>query len=167
MEATRRLVAQMANGGIEPAQGCMTLEQETELILAAQELVTAAHADADGKVFIKRYDVAKQLKSIPGVYKSSAGGGGKKSKADNLDNAISLWPHLIRKNDARLGYDLLKLNFRLFEEVFSEESYAPFGGGFKYWRPVWECKSEVAIDTQSIFCTCLTHPIRYNHTISI
>ena len=72
--ATRRLVAQMANGGIEPASEALTEEQEKQRIQEASEIVIQAFVDAQGKDFVKKYDVAKVMKSLPGTHKAGTKG---------------------------------------------------------------------------------------------
>ncbi|CAK0814461.1 unnamed protein product [Prorocentrum cordatum] len=72
--ATRRLAAQMANGGLDAPPGLMSERAENLAIEAAKKVVISAHEDAWQRRFVKKYEVNKYMKNVPGeeLYEATA-----------------------------------------------------------------------------------------------
>ena len=70
--ATRRAVAQMANGGLHPPAGYASTTQDDAELAKHVSIVRQAHAGANGSREIKYYDIAKRLKDLPGTHHASS-----------------------------------------------------------------------------------------------
>ncbi|CAK0812923.1 unnamed protein product, partial [Prorocentrum cordatum] len=118
VEETRRVVAQMANGGLEvPAEFITEAENRAQLD-AARGIVEAAHRDAAGKATLKLYQVNATCKSVPGAYRPGAKG--KATRLDNLMGAIDRWPHLIDVNEDTKELRFLSINYAKFSEIMGK-----------------------------------------------
>ena len=64
---------------------------------------------------------------IPGPHASSAK---KTTKADNLEVAVGLWPHLIKWDNERKGFVFLQLSMPIRNDFLLTFNPQHFGGGF-------------------------------------
>ena len=142
MEATRRVVAQMANGGLEVPAAYRTAEQDDQRLKEARDIVVKAHTDVAPSRKLKEYDVCRVCKSVPGAFRPNKAG--TPTRLDNLRDAMDSWPHLIHLTG---GKDLvfLDLNYPKFESILAKHGAEKFGGGFESWRPVWDRKHSLSV----------------------
>ena len=120
----------MANGGLDAAASCLTIEEEDQRVGDAMKLCKDAHKATEGRC-VKTYDVAK-IKIIPGTARASAKS---KSKLDNLAGAIDVWPHLFvidRSDIKRLQVDVDR-----YESLVVKYGAEKFGGLWESWPTVW------------------------------
>ena len=140
VENTRRVVATMANGGIDvPASICTKAEEDAKVKEAMRCVRLAWKASASWGV-IKTYDV-KRIRALPGTYRSGCKGA---SREDTFSDAVMLWPHLLHYNPLRCGhYERLSVDLEKLDHLLEQHGEDVFGGGFEHWDSVWECKKEL------------------------
>ena len=136
---TRRVVATMANGGLQVPESFQTAEEETASHDKAEKICREVHADQSAVSIVKTYDV-KKIKCIPGYYRQ-----GKKCEPDRLQifsEAVSMWPHLFFLREGRGGgFERLDVNLAQMEKGIDDAGGVKvFGGGFASWLSTWECK---------------------------
>ena len=135
-EATRRVVAQMANGGIHPPSEFKSeVEEKKEAAEAAAHVRLAHLSTIDSGKFLSKNRVAS-IKDLPGTFRQSARS---KSKYDNLIHYVSLWPYLLAHSTAGYGAGFRRLDIDLarFEGILPELGADKFSGGLENWKSVW------------------------------
>eukprot|EP00959_Pyramimonas_sp_CCMP1952_P220005 4599726-Pyramimonas_sp.AAC.1 len=91
LNETRRIVATMANGGLQVPESFRTPEEDTAATESAEKICRDVHADQAANGLIKTYEV-KKIKCIPGKYRE--GRNGEKDRLQVFSDAVSTWPHL-------------------------------------------------------------------------
>ena len=120
VEATRRVVAQMANGGINVPDSYLSEDEEARQTNEAAELIIKVFERARelGRNSVKHYDVAKTFKNIiPGAHHPSRKG---TTKLENLERAIALWPHLVLNDEDRKQMRFLDFNYGLAIQLLDQ-----------------------------------------------
>ena len=145
MEETRRVVAQMANGGLETPTDYRTAEQDSARLARARDIVVKAHGDMSPRRVYKEYDVNKYGKSIPGFTRANKNG--KATRLENLLDAVDCWPHLILRDCQTKELKLLDLEYDKSHSTLCRYGPECFGGDVDAWRPVWECKRILMMKT--------------------
>jgi hypothetical protein len=135
---TRRVVATMANGGIEVPESFRTVVEESKELKVAEDTVRKAWlGTVTWGSSIKAYDI-KKIKTLPGTFRI---GCNRASREDNLREAVGKWPHLLQWNEGRCGwYARLDMDLHKFDEIMLEFGEEAFGGGFSKWETVWKCE---------------------------
>ncbi|CAK0872034.1 unnamed protein product [Prorocentrum cordatum] len=139
LNETRRIVATMANGGLQVPESFRTPEEDTAATESAEKICRDVHADQAANGLIKTYEV-KKIKCIPGKYRE--GRNGEKDRLQVFSDAVSTWPHLFTLREVRGGgFERLDIDLKKMEEAIEQAGGAAvFGGGFASWRSTWECK---------------------------
>ena len=148
INATRRVVAQMANGGLEAPSEYRTAEEESRLITEASNTVIRAHKDATNarQLTIKEYNIGRVCKSLPGTVHESTKK--KKTRKDYLVEAVDLWPHLVERVQGTMEFKFLDLDYEAFASLLTRYGANHFGGGFDCWAPIWAAKRDFALISQ-------------------
>ena len=164
---TKRVVVQMANGGLElPSEWC-SVENREQVVRQARELLVKIHVELHGRSVVKTYAVGRLRTSLPGTVSSS-----KKSKAkiDHLVEAIQNFPFLFRieGNDLhRLDIDAVKL-----DTLITESGDKLLAGGLDGWGVYWDTKASVMEDfsdewQEPIGLDVLTDPENISEEVSL
>jgi hypothetical protein len=135
-DATRRVIAQMANGGIHPPAEFKSEAEEKKDVAEAAAHVRIAHLSTiDAGRFLNKNRVAS-IKDLPGTFRQSARS---KSKYDNLIQYASLWPYLLAHSSSGYGAGFRRLDIDLtrFEGILLELGADKFNGGLENWKSVW------------------------------
>ena len=140
LDATHRVVAQMANGGLEPLAGMTTPEEQRALIAQAMETCKALHREISlnpqwGRPL--KVWKAHTFSSLPGTRTASKK---TKSRQQNLVESIKVWPHLFKIHEM----DLIPLDSCLnkHDDVVLKHGMKELGGGWDAWPTVWDSKEE-------------------------
>lgn len=135
-QTTRRVVGQMANGGLECPAELTTISEDAETLREAEEMCRKVHAETVGERNIKSYNVGK-IKCLPGVTKPSRKS---KSKLDHFEAYVDRWPHLFTHGNDDVTFDRLDIDLPKFEQAFRELGADKFGGNWSDRNSVWVCK---------------------------
>jgi hypothetical protein len=124
---TKRVVAQMANGGVELPSEIASPGDAQRAQAAAKALMEKIHSSTAGRTVLKTYELGK-LKCIPGVYQAS---GRSKSRLQNFDEAFEHYPYLFDRMDR----DIIRLNVDLGKLAGLLAMYSPeeLAGTFADW----------------------------------
>ena len=145
IEESRRVVAQMANGGLETPTDYRMAEQDAARLTKAPDIVVKAHDDMSPRHVYKEYDVNKCCKSIPGFTRTNKNG--KVARPENLMGAIACWPHWIERDCHSTDLKFLDLDYNKFHSILRKHGPDYVGGDVDAWRPVWECKRILMMKT--------------------
>ena len=140
LEATQRIVAQMANGGLELPKEWMDARGRQRVAQAAKSLLMEVHAWlGDDCLHIKMYDLVKKKDNpIPGTITGKRSG---KSRQQNFEDAVKDYPYIFRVE----GNNVLKLNVKLnfLESLLDAAGRDSLAGGLEGWGVYWDLRSQL------------------------
>ena len=143
VEDTRRVIATMANGGLELPEDFKTASELAECLAKAEQCVRRAHKETrTWPMPVKTYQV-KSIKSIEGSYRETNKQA--RTRLNVLTDAVATWPHLMSFTDGRGGgFHRLEIDMDKFDKLVLEcGGFSAFGGGWGSWETVWTCKSSL------------------------
>ena len=136
MNATKRVVVQMANGGLELPGEWQSAQQRERVVKEAKVMLTKVHAACVGDGPVKIYDLVKRKGSnIPGSLSGKRTG---RSRQQVFEDGVLEYPFLFRI----AGYDVYKLSVdigRLDDCI--ERHGRDHVGDLETWGVLWDLKA--------------------------
>ena len=140
VEATQRVAAQMANGGLELPKEWMDARGRQRVAQEAKALLMEVHAWlGDDCLSIKMYDLVKKKDNpIPGTITGKRSG---KSRQQHFEDAVNDYPYIFRID----GSNVLKLNVKLnfLETLLDAAGRDSLAGGLEGWGVYWDLRSQL------------------------
>ena len=137
--ATQRVVAQMANGGLELPAAWLPAADREVLVQGAKNLLLELHAFMDNETEVKLYVLVKRKDNpLPGTITGKRHG---KSREQNLRDAVSEYPYLFQIDKAtvyKLNIDVLRL-----ESMLDDIGRDKVAGGLEGWGALWDLRREL------------------------
>lgn len=136
-QKSKRVVATMANGGVDVPEGWEDESTQEKLKAAAAVVVKKVHSQTAPRLSFKVYETGK-MKVVPGVYKPSTKN--VKTKAEEFELALQRWPYLLLKEGS---YDVVRLMVDpgKIDKLLEEIGPSHVNNGYEGWGEVWEIKN--------------------------
>jgi len=140
VEATKRVVAQMANGGLQVPSEWLAPEARAKQEQEAKDIVVKLHAWLPQNQKSKVYEIIKKANCpVPGSRTGKRTGS---NRVENLEAAVKDYPYLVRVE----GYDVLRLDVDVarLESLLKFFGKEDLGGGLEGWGVYWDLRAYFA-----------------------